>query len=156
MNTRSPEQAHFGFLIYDVHRLLRSTMMQRISGEEMTEAQWRAIAHLNRMEGCRQIDLAQALQIKPITLARVIDRLEEAGLVTRRVHKQDRRALTLHLTKAARPVIQSLRSIGQVIQEEALQGLTDTDRATLIRLLESIRSNLSDDRPDEASGAPLT
>lgn len=132
-----------GFLIYDVGRLLRSNWGERADGVGMTEAQWRTIAHLTRMEGCRQTDLAQTLQIRPITLARVIDRLEAAGLVERKRHATDRRALTLHLTERAAPFIERLGRRGEELNRQALKGIPAAEQAQLLQLLERIRDNLA-------------
>lgn len=147
MRKNSGGLPEFGFLIYDIGRLMRSEVMERLSGLGMTEAQWRAVAHLSRMEGCRQVDLAQALQVRAITLARVIDRLEAAGYVKRVKHQQDRRAVTLHLTNAARPVVAKLRSLGGMIQDEALADFSASERKKLTEMLETIRGRLASGRP---------
>lgn len=141
----------FGFLIYDVTRLLRNRVMDSLGDIGMTEAQWRAIAHLSRMEGCRQADLAQALQIRPITLARVIDRLEAASLVQRRQHSDDRRAFSLYLTARAKPILKILDGLRVDLHEQALQNVSPGDREKLMAILETIQQNLSSGRDSQAS-----
>ena len=143
MNQQTSAESTLGFLIYDISRLMRRSIMERLGDLGLTEAQWRAIAHLARMEGCRQTDLAQSLEIRPITLGRVVDRLEASGFVERRQHPTDRRAVTLHLTPSAGPLVNRLRELGQELREYALQGIDVADRQHLNRTLVRMRDNLS-------------
>ena len=143
MKTAPSTESTLGFLIYDISRLMRSSIMNSLGDLGLTEAQWRAVAHLTRMEGCRQTDLARALQIRPITLARVIDRLQESGFVERRQHATDRRAVTLHLTAEAGPLVAALRDLGAALREHALRGLDEADRDRLYAMLLRVRDNLS-------------
>lgn len=143
MNPQKAAEPTLGFLIYDISRLMRGSIMERLGDLGLTEAQWRAVAHLTRMEGCRQTDLAQSLEIRPITLGRVVDRLEASGFVERRQHPTDRRAVTLHLTPEAGPLVKRLRELGQELREHALQGIDAEDREKLGRMLVRMRDNLS-------------
>ncbi|MGD2129160.1 MAG: MarR family transcriptional regulator [Lysobacterales bacterium] len=155
MNQQTSAESTLGFLIYDISRLMRSSIMERLGDLGLTEAQWRAIAHLTRMEGCRQTDLAQSLEIRPITLGRVVDRLEASGFVERRQHPTDRRAVTLHLTPSAGPLVNRLRELGQELREYALQGIDVADRQHLNRMLVRMRDNLSREggtMPQEITG----
>jgi len=147
MNPPPTAAPTLGFLIYDIGRLLRASMMKRLGDLGLTEAQWRAIAHLTRMEGCRQTDLAQALQVRPITLARVIDKLETAGMVERRQHPDDRRAVSLYLTADSAPLVSTLRGLSAVLQEHAMQGMEAGDRQRLYAMLLAMRDNLAGDDP---------
>ena len=79
-----------GFLITDLARLIRDDFTARMADIGMTQAQWRVLTHLARMEGCRQAELAEILEVAPITLARLLDRLEESGLIERRPRPGDR------------------------------------------------------------------
>ena len=88
------------------------------------------------------VELADALDIEPITLCRMIDRLEEAGLVERRRDDADRRAWRIHLTKAAAPVIAKLEAMGVGFNADILAGIDDAERETTIRVLARIRHNL--------------
>src|SRR4051812_9261819 len=92
-----------GFLLADVSRLMRRAFQQRLEGSSLTLAQARALIYVSRHEGVRQIDLADLLEIQPITLARLIDQLAAAGLVERRPDPTDRRAYQVFLTSAAAP-----------------------------------------------------
>jgi MarR family transcriptional regulator for hemolysin len=133
-----------GPLVGDLSRLIRRDFHGRVAGLGLTQAQWRTLARLSRNEGCRQIDLAGVLEIAPITLARLVDHLEGAGLVERRKHPSDRRAVQLYTTARGRRVVQKMRSIAAGTYDRALAGVKPADRDLLIRLLARMRDNLSD------------
>src|ERR1700751_1352951 len=103
----------FGFLVSDVSRLLRKRFDQRARTLGLTRAQWQVLAYLARYEGINQTGLADILEIEPITLARLIDRMEEAGWVERRAHPSDRRARQLYLTEKAEPIFARMRALGE-------------------------------------------
>src|ERR1700709_151875 len=102
MNTT--DKATFGILINDVTRLLRKQFDRRAVRFSLTRAQWRALKRLSYSEGMRQAELAEQLELEPIAIRRVIDRLEKAGFVERRADPADRRAWRLHLTARAHAV----------------------------------------------------
>src|SRR6476619_2825006 len=99
MPARSPSRELL-FLISDVGRLLRTCADQRARQHGMTRAQWAVLLRLERHEGLKQSDLAEILDLQPITLTRLVDRLCENGLIERRPDPNDRRAKRLHLTPA--------------------------------------------------------
>src|SRR5436190_20361761 len=101
---------HLGFLLHDVARLLRTRFDQRARALGLTRAQWSVLAHLSRQEGLNQSALADVLEVEPITLARLLDRLEAARLVERRPDPADRRARLLYLTAPARPLLDDMRA----------------------------------------------
>ena len=138
------EFAEFGFLLHDIGRLMRRRAKERLAQLGMTDAQWRAMFYLTRAEGCRLTDLADALQVRPMTLVRIIDKLEESGLVSRRPHPTDRRAQTLHLTDKSRKVVGSLETCRDEVLMEALSTLGLAQRRQLMSLLETVKSNLLD------------
>lgn len=139
----SQRQDSLGFLLADVSRLLRRTFEQRLQGSTLTLAQARALVYLARQEGCRQVELAELLEVQPITLARLIDQLAEAGLVERRVDPADRRAYRLFLTPAAAPQLAAIRQGAATVRAEALAGLDDDQVATLLVALNAMRDNLA-------------
>src|SRR3546814_3403683 len=94
-----PERS-FGFLFHDCARLTRREFERRARAIGLTRAQWAAIAHLRRNEGCNQSTLADLLDVEPITLARLLDRMETAGLVKRQPDPKDRRARLVYLTRS--------------------------------------------------------
>ena len=141
MNTYPPDES-LGFLVSDVARLMRRDFDQRVTGLGLTQAQWRALAQLARIEGCRQADLAAVMEIAPITLARFVDRLEQSGLVERRRHPTDRRAVQLYCTAQGRRLIDRMRVVASETYDRALQGLSGTTRDRLVRTLARMRDNL--------------
>jgi DNA-binding MarR family transcriptional regulator len=132
-----------GFLVADVARLMRRAFQARLEGASLTYAQARALVWLAREQGLRQVDLAEQLEIQPITLARLIDQLAAAGLVERRADPADRRAYRLFLTRAAAPRVAEIRAIGDAIRDEALAGLGAKDAAQTVAGLHRMRDALS-------------
>ena len=132
-----------GFLLNDAARLMRKDFERRTRSLGLTRAQWQALFHLARNEGCNQATLADLLEVEPITLARTIDRLELSGLVERRADPNDRRARLLFLGERAHPLLEQLRALGAETREIALAGIGDDERTLLMTLLTKMRANLS-------------
>ncbi|MFC5698975.1 MarR family winged helix-turn-helix transcriptional regulator [Pseudomonas sp. GCM10022186] len=132
-----------GFLLADASRLMRRAFEQQITGSTLTLGQARALAHVARNEGCRQVELAERLEIKPITLARLLDQLEQAGLVERRADPDDRRAYRLYLREQADKALEDIRAAGAAIHATALQGISETEAIVLASALRKLRANLS-------------
>jgi len=145
-------QRSFGFLLYDAARLLRRDFDRRARAIGLTRAQWSVLAHLSRNEGISQAGLADILDIEPITLARLLDKLEEAGWVERRPHATDRRVYTLYITAKAWPLIAQIRALAAETREVALAGVSPQEQARLVEVLTRVRANLSL-RPSEAPTA---
>lgn len=144
---------NLGFLLGDVSRLIRRRFDQRARLIGATRAQWKTLVTLARNEGINQGGLADLLEVEPITLCRMIDRLEEAGLVERRRDPSDRRAWLIYLTEQAGPVLKQVRGIADTLFEEVLAGVAAADRDRLFHSLEIMRENLlaePDAEPDEA------
>jgi MarR family transcriptional regulator, transcriptional regulator for hemolysin len=132
-----------GFLLSDTARLMRRDFERRARPVGLTRAQWQALFNLARNEGCNQATLADLLDVEPITLARVVDRLEASGLVERRPDPGDRRARLLFLGERAHPLLEELRALGAETREVALAGISEEERHQLARLLTRMRANLS-------------
>ena len=141
-------------VLYDVARLFRRDFQRRSRSYGTTRAQWQVLMTLARREGMRQVQLADLLEIEAITLVRLLDRLEGAGLVERRADPTDRRARTLHLTPAATPVIESIRRISGASRELGLTGLSADEKAKLRDLLERIRCNFIERSASGEDGPP--
>src|SRR5437588_13105689 len=103
MAAMQPNAPTLGFLLHDVARLLRRRFEQNARGSGLTRSQWQVLAYLAKNEGINQSGLADLLEIEPITLCRIVDRLQALGLVERHPHPSDRPAWLLHITPAARP-----------------------------------------------------
>ncbi|HEV8390535.1 MAG TPA: MarR family transcriptional regulator [Dongiaceae bacterium] len=140
-----------GFLVNDAARLMRKDFERRARSLGLTRAQWQTMFHLARNEGCNQATLADLLDVEPITLARVIDRLELSGLVERRADPTDRRARLLFLGERAHPLLEELRALGAETREIALNGISDDERTLLMTLLTRMRANLSGRDPATAA-----
>lgn len=141
-----------GFLISDVSRLMRRRFDERARVIGVTRAQWRALTALSRHEGINQGGLADMIEVEPITLCRMVDRLEEAGHVERRRDPADRRAWKIYLTDRSRPLLDQLSAVADDLFAVALDGLDDDGREALTASLDLIRRNLSvDDDKDHAA-----
>lgn len=142
-----------GFLISDVSRLMRRAFDDRARRNNVTRAQWKALGVLKRHEGLNQGALADLLEVEPITLCRMIDRLEQAGLVERRRDPADRRAWRIFLTPRAVPLLDQLRDLANDMMEQALAGLDAEEQDRLRIALERIRDNLGQPEHDESERA---
>lgn len=138
-----PCEETIGFLLHDAARLLKRDFERRARSLGLTRAQWQTLFHLARNEGCNQAALADVLDVEPITLTRVIDRLEASGLVERRVDPNDRRARLLFLGADAAPLLEKLRTLGAQTREIAMTGINDEDRERLAHLIGRIRANFA-------------
>ena len=147
--TPSTLDRSFGFLLHDIARLMRKRYEQPARPLGLTRAQWQILAHLQRHEGINQAGLADLLELEPITVGRLIDRMEEAGLVQRRSHPADRRAHCLYLTERAQPTLERGRQLGDAVRAEAFVGFADCEREALIDALIRVRGNLSERRADQ-------
>jgi MarR family transcriptional regulator, transcriptional regulator for hemolysin len=130
------------FNISDVARLLRTYADQRARDFDMTRAQWAVLARVENAEGVKQIELAETLDLQPITLTRLIDRLCESGLLERRSDPDDRRAKRLYLTPAAHPVLDGLARIGKDMMATVLEGIEPAAREQLLAQLLVMKANL--------------
>jgi DNA-binding MarR family transcriptional regulator len=133
-----------GFLVNDAARLMRRRFDERARLIGVTRQQWRTLFFVSRNEGANQGFLADMLEVEPITLCRMIDRLEESGMVERRRDPADRRAWQIFLTPKALPLIDRLHAIGEAMVEDALRGIPEPARDMLIGTLEQITANLND------------
>jgi MarR family transcriptional regulator for hemolysin len=130
------------FVISDVGRLLRTYADQKARHVGMTRAQWAVLLRLERHEGLKQSDLAEILDIQPITLTRLVDRLCDSGLIERRADPNDRRAKRLHLTEAARPLLDHIETQVEELGDTVLAGIDRDAGSTLLTQLERTRENL--------------
>jgi MarR family transcriptional regulator for hemolysin len=113
----------------------------------ITGAQAKVLLRLTRNPGLRQVELADILDIEPITLTRMIDRLEEAGYVERAADPADRRAWRLQITDTAQPLVVKLKAIAAELVEEAFAGIDPEDIETTRRVLARARENVTRSAP---------
>src|SRR6266436_4058440 len=133
-----------GFLLHEVARLLKRRFERHARGSGLTRSQWQVLAYLSLHEGINQSGLAELLEIEPITLGRIVDKLQILGLVERRPDPSDRRVWLLHLTPAARPKLAQLHRLGEITRGEALAGVSESDTERLLKTLQALKANLTD------------
>jgi DNA-binding MarR family transcriptional regulator len=131
------------FEIGETAHALRKAFDRRAVGMGVTRAQWKVLFRLERQPGLRQIELADMLDIEPITLSRIVDRLEEAGFVERVADPADRRAWRLHVTARAQPLIAKLHAIADEMIAEAFAGIDPDEIAITRKVLGRVRDNAS-------------
>jgi MarR family transcriptional regulator for hemolysin len=132
-----------GFLLRDALRLMRADFSRRTTGLGLTPALYRLLFHLDREPGCRQVELAGVMEITPVTVGRMIDRLEKQRLVRRASHPDDRRATCVFLDRRGTELMERLREIARQTEGRALQDFGARERDALYRDLRRLRDNLS-------------
>jgi DNA-binding MarR family transcriptional regulator len=137
----------FGFLINDVARLFGRRFSHNGRRLGLTREQCRTLGYLARNEGINQAGLADRLEIRPMTLVRQIDRMEEAGWIERQPDPADRRARLLYLTAKARPILGRIWDVANETRDEALTQLSPAETKQLIELLRRVHATLSDRVP---------
>ena len=130
-------------IVGDISRLARRAFDARARAIGVTRAQWRVLVVLKRHEGVNQGGLAELLDVEPITVCRMVDRLQEADLVERRPDPADRRSWRLFLTSKAADLLAQLRPLADQLEIEAFEGIGSAERAALIATLERLRSKLA-------------
>jgi MarR family transcriptional regulator for hemolysin len=156
MRPRNPRR-EFAFLVNDVARLLRTLADQRARQFGTTRAQWAVLVRLEHAEGLKQSELADQLDLQPITLTRLVDRLCANGLIERRADPSDRRVKRLYLTAAARPLMDRLAALGGEMMETVLDGfsLATVERMTIELSLakDNLKSAIARSAADKAAAA---
>ena len=137
---------HIGFLLADNSRLARRAFDRKMREIGVTGPQARLLLTLTRSPGENQGFYAERLEVEPITLCRMIDRLEEVNLIERRPDPADRRAWRLYLTDKSRKIVGRLQQKVDSLVDDMLAGLTTAERAEFARLLEVVGENLSERR----------
>jgi MarR family transcriptional regulator for hemolysin len=130
------------FQLTDVARAMRTYIDQRAREHGMTRAQWGAMVRLERQEGMTQSEMAEALELQPISLARLIDRLCDQGFVERRPHPHDRRANRLYLTDKGRTTLTRLAPLGREIADAVLATFSKAEAADLLHKLLRAKRNI--------------
>ena len=131
------------FEIGETAHALRKAFDRMAVGLGVTRAQWKVLFKLTRKPGLKQIELADMLELEPITLCRIVDRLEEGGLVERVRDPEDRRAWRLHVTAKAQPLIAKLHAVADEMIAEAFAGIDPANIAITREVLARVRENAS-------------
>ncbi len=132
----------FAFILNDVARLLRTYADHKAAQFGMTRAQWAVLVRLDRCQGLNQSELAELLDLQPITLTRLLDKLCDSGLIERRPDPTDRRPKRLFLPAAARPVLEGLGALGEETMASALEGVEREAVEQMVSKLAVVKDNL--------------
>jgi len=132
----------FAFMLNDVARLLRTYADHKAAQFGITRAQWAVLVRLDRCEGLKQSELAETLDLQPITLTRLLDKLSDSGLIERRADPDDRRAKRLYLTPAARPLLKQLAALAEEMMAGALAGVRHESIEQMVGELSVVKENL--------------
>jgi len=141
MNTT--DKTSFGFLVTDVTRLMRKQFDRRALRFDLTRAQWRALKRVHHGEGITQNELAEFLEMEPIAVGRVIDRLQKAGFIERRSDPHDRRVWRLHLLPKAHAVVDDMEQISSELFQQAQRGISAAEMKSMISVLARMKDNLN-------------
>jgi MarR family transcriptional regulator, transcriptional regulator for hemolysin len=133
---------NFLFALGEVQRLMRAYADKEAARYGITRAQWAVLAKVERSEGMKQTELAEQLEMQPITLTRLIDKLCDNGWIERRGDNNDRRVNRLYLKKAARPLLGKLAGLKSEITATALEGISPAEAERLVAQLESVKENV--------------
>ena len=133
-----------GFLIHDSARLLRKRFEAKGSAYGLSAAQWRLMVRLVKEEGVAQARLAELLEIEPISVSRLLDRMEEGGWIERRPDASDRRVRMIFPTDKSRQAFAAIKSVAGDVYDAALAGLTADEKRVLVKALTAIITNLAD------------
>jgi MarR family transcriptional regulator, transcriptional regulator for hemolysin len=139
---RSDLEDDFVVLLYDVARQMRTVMDQMARDHESTRAQCIILARLERQPGLSQNELAAIAEVAPITVARLVDRLEAQGLVERCTDPKDRRIWRLRLTPAAAPVLRDIKMYRAEMRTLMTKGITPAALKTMVAGLRKMKENL--------------
>jgi DNA-binding MarR family transcriptional regulator len=128
--------------IAETHRAMRRYYDRRAAELGVTTAQWRVIAHVGHAPGLKQVELAERLDVEPITAGRIVDRLEESGLIARQPDPGDRRVWRLFLTEKAEPISGKLRDLAEEMADEAFAGFASNELQSIRDQLARVRENV--------------
>ena len=140
--TPQPIKREIAFTIMDVARLLKTYADQRARQFGISRAQWAVLLRIDRTEGLKQSELAEMLDLQPISLTRLLDRLAHNGLIERRSDPNDRRANRLYLKPAAKPLLGRLSELGADMMETVLEGLDAKAVDRMLKELGVLKDNL--------------
>ena len=144
-----------GSLVHEIDRLVKKRFDRFAETTGMSRAQWQVLARVAKRQGVNQATLADLVGVEPISICRMVDRLEAMNLVERRPDPSDRRARLIHITEDARPGLERMKATAQALFKEALTGITPEEEEILYSLLGRVHANLvamtGEDQPSPAS-----
>ena len=140
--SRTDPRENLGYLVADLGRLFGRVFDRRVAHLGLTRVQWRTLKRLSLTQGVTQVELADQLDLEPIAVGRVIDRLQKAGFVERRADPADRRVWRLYLLPQSARVTGPVEAVAQALRKEATAGISAADLATTLAVLDRVRDNL--------------
>ena len=146
---------NFGFILKNLERLYTKRFELLAQESSLTLPQCKALFHLSRNEGISQKRLAELAEVEPMTLVRILDRMESDGWVERRADPNDRRARTLYVRSGATPILEQIDKLSAQMRSEALAGLNAEQRNQLMGLLEHVYQNLLSAKVEPAMAAAI-
>jgi MarR family transcriptional regulator, transcriptional regulator for hemolysin len=151
-------QPSFGYVLKDTSKLYVQRFEERARELGLTLPQCKALAYLSRSEGMSQVELASSAEIDPMTMVRILDRMELDGWVERRADPDDRRARRLYLKPKSKPLLEAIDRVSTATRDEALAGLTEAEADLLMTALQKVRHNIASLQPlpETAFAAPRT
>jgi MarR family transcriptional regulator, transcriptional regulator for hemolysin len=149
-------QPTFGYVLKDTAKLYVQRFEERARELGLTLPQCRALVYLSRSEGMSQVELAGSCEIDPMTMVRILDRMELDGWLERRSDPDDRRARRLHLKPKCKPLLEAIDRLSSATRDEALAGFSPKEADQLMAALEKVRSNIASlhPLPEAAVAAP--
>ena len=148
------EPYQLGSLIHDAARLIRKRFEQQATEYGLSSAQWRLLIHVIKQGAVPQARLSELLEIEPISVSRLVDRMETAGWVARKADPADRRIKNIVATPRTHAVKGALRDLVAQVYDEALAGIAPAERAILLTGLATISENLTQALGDSALKDP--
>lgn len=139
---RDGVDANFLFTLGELQRLVRAYADRQAARFGITRAQWAVLAKVERFEGMKQTELAEQMEMQPITLTRLIDRLCDNGWIERRSDDSDRRVNRLYLRKAGRALLGKMNGLKSEITATALEGISPSEAQRLLTQLETVKENV--------------
>lgn len=143
-----------GILIHDTGRLLRKSFERRGQAYGLSSAQWRLLVRVVREQNPTQARLAELMEIEPISVSRLIDRMEQGGWVKRCAHETDRRVNRVVPTDKSIAAYSKIKAVAGDVFEDALQGVDEEQRQALMSALMTMITNLSADDTAAAETNP--
>lgn len=135
-----------GWLIQDTHWLLSKELTRRATALGLTAAQWRVLSHLYRSDAPTQTELSDIIGMEKAPLGRLLDKLEDGGLIQRRSDPGDRRVRRVYMRLAAMDRLTPMRQVAEEVFAHALDGLTKTEVSAFLKTLKQMKDNLSRDK----------
>jgi DNA-binding MarR family transcriptional regulator len=145
-----------GYLLNDAARLMKREFERQAKAYNLTLPQWKVVSTLAERDGMSQTALSTLIEVSPMTLSDMLERLEGNGLLTRDADPADSRAKLVRITPAARALVGEMRALAVGVYDRILAGVSEADRAALVRALTRITENLNDPVPETGTAEQET